>query len=162
MTQPATPTAVLHFAPLTTEHVKAKTWVAAAFLGVALLGAATVLLKHEGTSIAEATVSYDGSGLLDSHQIVALVSTTILQHSEDAGLSKQIASRLIQDDRSGTFDRAQTPKQLASLLTQRIQQVSHDSRYQVSYSAAPPDIAEAHGSSIYRISQHLSVALPSV
>jgi hypothetical protein len=100
--------------------------------------------------------------LIDSHQIVELVRTTILQHSDDKRLSKQIADMLTQEDRLGDFQRIQTSEELASLLTKRVRQVSHDSRYQVLYSATPPDIAGAHGRSIYRITEHLSVALPSV
>lgn len=76
-------------------------------------------------------------------------------------MSKQIADKLAQEDRLGDFQRAQTSEELASLLTTRIRQVSHDSRDQVLYSATPPDRAEAHGRSIYRITEHLSVALPS-
>jgi hypothetical protein len=107
-------------------------------------------------------IEYEGSGLLDSHQIVELVRTTILQHSDDKRLSKQIADTLTQEDRLGDFQRVQTSEELASLLTKRVRQVSHDSRYQVLYSATPPDLAEAHGRSIYRITEHLSVALPSL
>jgi hypothetical protein len=107
-------------------------------------------------------IEYEGSGLIDSHQIVELVRTTILQHSDDKRLSKQIADTLAQEDRLGDFQRVQTAEELASLLTKRVRQVSHDSRYQVFYSATPPYLVEAHGRSIYRITEHLSVALPSL
>ena len=163
MTLHGTPSAVVQFAPLTTERVSPKVWAAAALLGVALLGAGSLLLRSEGAPLAaEETVSYRGSRLLSSHEIVELVKTTILQHSDDEGLSKQIADTLTQEDRSGDFRRVQTSEELASLLTECIRQVSHDSRYQVLYSSTPPDIAEAHGRSIYRITEHLSVALPSL
>ena len=163
MTRYETPSVVVQFAPLTTEHVSPKAWAAAALLAVAFLGAGSLLLRSEGAPIAaERTVSYEGSGLLNSHQIVELVRTTILQHSDDKRLSKQIADTLTQEDRSGDFQKAQTSEELASLLTKRVRQVSHDSRYQVVYSATPPDLAEAHGRSIYRITEHLSVALPSL
>jgi hypothetical protein len=97
---------------------------------------------------------------LDSHEIVELVTKTILQHCGDKKQSKQIADRLTQEDRIGDFQRVQSSEELASLLTERIRQVSQDSRYQVFYSASPPNIAEANGGSIYRITEHLSVALP--
>lgn len=162
MTRHETPSVVVQFAPLTAERVSPKVWVAAALLGVALPGAGSLLLRSEGAPIAaDRTVSYEGSGLLDSHEIVELVRTTILQHSDDKRLSKQIADTLTQEDRSGDFQRAQTSEELASLLTKRVREVSHDSRYQVLYSVAPLDIAEAQGRSIYRITEHLSVALPS-
>jgi hypothetical protein len=162
MTRHEIPSVVVQFARLTTEHLSLKVWAVAALLDVALLGAGGLLLRSEGAPIAaERTVSYRGSGLVSSHEIVELVRTTILQHSDDKGLSKQIADALIQEDRLGDFQRVQTSEELASLLTKCIRQVSRDSRYQVSYSAIPPDIAEAHGSSIYRITEHLSVALPS-
>lgn len=109
---------------------------------------------------AERTASFGGSRLLDSHEIVELVTKTILQHCGDKKLSKQIADRLTQEDRIGDFQRVQSSEELASLLTERIRQVSQDSRYQVFYSASPPNIAEANGGSIYRITEHLSVALP--
>jgi hypothetical protein len=163
MTRHETPSAVVQFAPLTTERVNPKVWAAAALLGVAHLGAGSLLLTSKGAPIAaERVVSYEGSGLLNSHQIVELVRATILQHSDDKALSKQIADTLIQEDRLGDFQRVQTSEELASLLTKRVRQVSHDSRYQVFYSATPPDLAEAHGRSIYRITEHLSVALPSL
>lgn len=163
MTRYETPSVVVQFAPLTMEHVSPKSWAAAALLAVAFLGAGNLLLRSEGApTAAERAVSFEGSGLLDSHQIVELVRTTILQHSDDKRLSKQIADTLTQEDRLGDFQRAQTSEELASLLTKRVQQVSHDFRYQVFYSATPPDIAEAHGRSIYRITEHLSVALPSL
>ena len=85
----------------------------------------------------------------------------MLQHSDDKQLSKQIADKLSQEDHLGEFQTVQTPKELAHLLTERVQEVSHDSRYQVLYSADPPDIAEAHGKAVYRITKHISVALPS-
>jgi hypothetical protein len=161
MTRHETPSAVVQFAPLTTERINPKVWAAAALLGVALLGAGSLLLTSKGAPIsAERAVSYEG--LLNSHQIVELVRATILQHSDDKALSKQIADTLIQEDRLGDFQRVQTSEELASLLTKRVRQVSHDSLYQVVYSATPPDIAEAHGRSIYRITEHLSVALPSL
>jgi hypothetical protein len=90
------------------------------------------------------------------------VRATILQHSADKRLSKQIADTLTREDRSGDFQRVQNSEELASLLTKRVQQVSQDSRYQVFYSASPPDIEEAHDKSIYRITEHLSVVLPSL
>ena len=162
MTRREKPSVAVQFARHTTEHVRLKAWAAAALLNVALLGAGSLLLRSEGAPTdAERTVSYRGSGLVSSHEIVALVRTTILQHSDDKGLSKQIADTLTQEDRLGDFQRVQTSEELASLLTKCIRQVSRDSRYQVSYSAIPPDIAEAHGRSIYRITEHLSVALPS-
>jgi len=162
MTRREKPSVVEQSARLTTEHVSLKAWAAAALLNVALLGAGSLLLRSQGAPIdAERTVSYRGSGLASSHEIVELVRTTILQHSDDKGLSKQIADTLTQEDRLGDFQRVQTSEELASLLTHCIRQTSHDSRYQVSYSATPPDIAEAHGRSIYRITEHLSVALPS-
>jgi hypothetical protein len=160
MTRHETPSAVVQFAPLTMEHVSPKVWAAAALLAVAFLGAGSLLLRSEDAPIAaERTVSYE---LLNAHQIVELVRTTILQHSDDKALSKQIADTLTQEDRLGDFQRVQTSEELASLLTKRVRQVSHDSRYQVFYSATPPDIAAAHGRSIYRITEHLSVALPSL
>lgn len=163
MTWHETPSVVVQFAPLTTERVSPKVWAAAALLGVALLGTGGRLLRFEGSPVAtERTVSYEGSKLLDSHQIVELVTMTILQHSNDKGLSKQIADTLIREDRSGDFQRAQNSEELASLITKRVRQVSHDSRYQVLYSTTPPDKAEVHGTSIYRITEHLSVALPSL
>jgi hypothetical protein len=161
VTRHETPSVVVQFAPLTTEHIRPKVWAAAALLAVAFLGAGSQLLRSEDAPIAaKRTVSY-GSELLDSHQIVELVRTTILQHSDDKRLSKRIADRLTQEDRLGDFQRVQSSEELASLLTKRVRQVSHDSRYQVLYSATP-HIAEAHGRSIYRITEHLSVALPSL
>ena len=163
MARHETPSVVGQFAPLTTEHVSPKVWAAATLLAVAFLGAGSLLLRSEDAPIAaERTVSYEGSGLVDSHQIVELVKTTILQHSDDKRLSKQIADTLTQEDRSGDFQRVQTAEDLASLLTKRVRQVSHDSRYQVFYSATPPNIAEVHGRSIYRITEHLNVVLPSL
>lgn|SRR5579872_1271610 len=157
------PSPIMQFAPLSAERVTPKVWMAAALLSAALLGAGSLLLRSKGAPIAaESAISYGGSGLLNSHEIVELVRSTILQHSDDKALSKHIAERLIEEDRSGDFQRVQTPEELASLLTKRVRQVSHDDRYQVSYSATPPDIAEAHGRSIYRITEHLSVALPSL
>jgi hypothetical protein len=154
-----TPSVVVLFAPLTKEHVSPKVWTAAALLAVAFLGAENLLLRFEGVAIAEEkTASLE---LIDSHQIVELVRTTILHHSDDKQLSKQIADSLAHEDRLGDFQKVQSPEELASLLTKSVQQVSHDSRYQVLYSATRPDIAEAHGRSIYRITEHLSVALPS-
>jgi hypothetical protein len=91
------PSVVVLFAPLTKEHVSPKVSAAAALLAVAFLGAETLLLRFEGVAIAaERTASFE---LVDSHQIVELVRTTILQHSDDKQLSKQIAESLAQDDR---------------------------------------------------------------
>lgn len=109
----------------------------------------------------EAPVSYDGSGLLNSHQIVSLVITTVVAHEEDRSVSKQIADTLTQADRSGEFEKAESSRELATLLTGRVRSVTGDNRYQVLYSLAPPDIEQAHGRSMYRISEHLSVGLPS-
>ncbi len=163
MTWHESPSAVPQFAPLTTEHVKPKVWVAAALLGLTLLGTESLLLRSKDSSVAaERTVSYDGSRLLDSHQIVTLVSAIILQHSSNHALSKQIAAALAQEDRLGDFQKIQTSEELASLLTKRVREVSHDNRYQVLYSSAPPDTAQAHGTSLYRVTEHLSVALPSL
>lgn len=162
MSRHETPPVAVLFAPLGTERVSPTVWAAAALLAVTFLGTGSLLLRSEGALIAaERTVSHEGSGLLDSHQIVELVRTAILQHSEDKRMSKQIADKLAQEDRLGDFRRAQSSEELASLLTTRIRQVSHDSRDQVLYSATSPDRAEAHGRSIYRITEHLSVALPS-
>jgi hypothetical protein len=161
MTLPATPSVVVLFAPLTNDHVSPKVWAAAALLAVAFLGAGSLLLRYEVVAIAAEKTGV-GIELVDSHQIVELVRTTILQHSDDKPLSKQIADMLTQEDRLGDFQRVQTSEELASLLTKRVRQVSHDSRYQVLYSATPPHIAGSHGSSTYRITEHLSVALPSV
>jgi hypothetical protein len=159
MTRYETPS-VLLFAPLTKEHVSPKVWAAAALLAVAFLGVESLLLRFEGATVAaERTVVAE---LLDSHQIVELVRTTILQHSDDGQLSKQIADALTQEDRHGDFQRVQTPEELALLLTERIGRVSHDSRYQVLYSATPRDVAQAPGRSIYPITEHLNVALPSL
>ena len=163
MSRHETSSVVMQFAPLTTERVSPKVWAAAVLLAGAFLGAGSLLLRSEGAPVAaERTVSYEGSGLLDSHQIVELLRAAILQHSDDKRLSKQIADSLTQEDHLGDFQRVQSSAELASLLTRRVRQVSHDSRYQVLYSATPPDIAEAHGRSIYRITEHLSVALPSL
>ncbi len=160
MTRHETPSVVVLFAPLTKEHISPRVWAAAALLAVVFLGAGGQLLRSEGAATAaERTVVAE---LVDSHQIVELVRTIILQHSDDKQLSQQIADTLTQEDRLGDFQRVQTSEELASLLTKRIRQVSHDSRYQVLYSATPPDIAEAQGRSIYRITEHLSVALPSL
>lgn len=153
--------AVLYFAPLSTEHVNPKVWAAAALLSFAFLGTGSLLLKSKTSPVAERAVSYGGSGLLTSHQIVTLVSATILQHSDNDALSKQISAALDQEDRSGDFQEVQTSSALASLLTKRVREVSHDARYEVLYSSTPPDIAQAHGRSFYRITEHLSVALPS-
>jgi hypothetical protein len=162
MTWNEMPSPFMQFAPLSTERVSPTAWVAAVLLSVTLLAAGSLLLRSKGAPIAqESTISYGGSGLLNSHEIVELVRSTILQHSDDKALSNQIAERLIEEDRSGDFQRVQNSEELASLLTKRVRQVSHDDRYQVSYSATPPDISEAHGKSIYRITEHLSVALPS-
>jgi hypothetical protein len=163
MTRQETFPDVIDFSLLTTGRLDPKIWVVAFFLGVALIGAAGLLLRFGGkASAVETTVSLEGSGSLDSHQIVDLVRATILQRSGDEGLAKQIADTLAQEDRLGDFQKVQTPAELASVLTKRIREVCHDSRYQVSYADTPPDIAEAHGRSIYRITKHLSVALPSV
>jgi hypothetical protein len=161
MTLPETPSVVVLFAPLKKEHVSPRVWAAAALLAGAFLGAGILLLRYEVVAIAAEKTGV-GIELVDSHQIVELVRTTILQHADDKQLSKQIADRLTQEDRLGDFQRVQTSEELASLLTKRVQQVSHDSRYQVLYSATPADRAGAHGRSIYRITEHLSVALPSV
>jgi hypothetical protein len=156
------PEAVLHFAPLTAEGINPKVWVSAALLGLALLGTGSLLLKSKESSVAgERTVSYGGSGLLTPHEIVALVSATILQHSNDDGLSKQISAALSREDRTGDFRDIQTSAKLANVITKRIREVSHDDRYQVLYSSNPPDLADAQGRSLYRITEHLSVALPS-
>jgi hypothetical protein len=161
MTLSETPSVVVLFAPLTKEHVSPKVWAAAALLAVAFLGAGSLLLRYEVVAIAAEKTGV-GIELVDSHQIVELVKTTILQHSDDQQLSKQIADMLTQEDRLGDFQKVQTSEELASLLTKRVRQVSHDSRYQVLYSATPSDIEGAHSRSIYRITEHLSVALPSV
>jgi hypothetical protein len=159
MTRHETPSVVVLFAPLTKEHISPKVWAAGALLAVAFLGAGSLLLRSEGVAIAaERTVGFE---LVDSHQIVELVKTTVLQHSDDKQLAKQIANTLTQQDRSGDFQNVQTPEELATVITKRIRQVSRDSRYQMLYSATSPDIAEAHGRSVYRITEHLSVALPS-
>ena len=162
MTWQSTPLAALHFAPLETGYLRPKIWAAATALWLVLFGAGALFLNAKNTPVAaERSVSYAGSGLLDPHQLVSLVTATILQHSADTIMSKQIAEVLIQEDRSGDFDGVKTSKELANLLTKRIQKVSHDSRYQVLYSGTPLHIAKVHGKAIYRISEHLSVALPS-
>jgi hypothetical protein len=159
MTRHETRSVVVLFAPLTKEHISPKVWATAALLAVAFLGAGSLLSRSKGVAIAgERTVGFE---LADSHQIVELVKTTILQHSDDKQLAKQIANTLTQEDHSGDFQNVQTPEELASVITKRIRQVSRDSRYQMLYSVTSPDIAEAHGRSIYRITEHLSVALPS-
>lgn len=159
MTRHDTPSVVIRFAPLNNERISPKVWTAAALLAVAFLGAGSLFLRYEGVAIAaERTTAYE---LVDSHQIVELVKTAVLQHSDDQPLAKQIADRLTQEDHAGDFQEVQTPEELASVITARIRQVSRDSRYQMLYSAASPDIAEAPGRSIYRITKHLSVALPS-
>jgi hypothetical protein len=154
MSRQEKPSVVIQFASLTTEHVSTKLWVAAALINVAL--------KSVAAPIAAAGIApYRSSELLSVHQIVELVRTTILQHSDDKELSKQIADTLMQEDRLGNFQEVQTPEELASLLTKCIRKVSRDTRYQVSYSANHPNLVGAHGRSMYPITEHLSVALPS-
>ena len=131
MTRHEAPSVVVLFAPLTKEHISPRVWTAAALLAVVCVGGGGLLLKPEGEAIAaERTVVAE---LVDSHQIVELVTTTILQHSDDKQLSKRIADTLTQEDGLGDFQRVQTPEELANLLTKRIREVSHDSRYQVLY-----------------------------
>jgi hypothetical protein len=162
MSRQEKPSVVIQFASLTTEHVSTKLWVAAALINVALLGSGSLLLKSVAAPIAAAGIApYRSSELLSVHQIVELVRTTILQHSDDKELSKQIADTLMQEDRLGNFQEVQTPEELASLLTKCIRKVSRDTRYQVSYSANHPNLVGAHGRSMYPITEHLSVALPS-
>jgi hypothetical protein len=159
MSRQETPSVAVLFAPLTNERVSPKVWAAAALLAAVFIGSGSLLLISK--SVAIAAEKRDGFQLVDSHEIVELVRTAIEQHSDDKHLSKEIADRLTQEDHRGEFQTVQTPQELANLLTERVRQVSHDSRYQVLYSAAPPDLAKAHGRAIYRITEHISVALPS-
>jgi hypothetical protein len=162
MTRHEMQSSTLHFGSLEAGHLRPQVWLGAALLGVALLATGTKLLSLKGTPHAsEELVSHEGSGLLTSHEIVSLVTATILLNCKDKALSKQISETLIREDRSGDFERPKTSKELAGLLTERIRSISHDERYEISYSAAPPDIAEAQGRSMYRITKHLSVGLPS-
>ena len=154
-----TPSVVVLFVPLTNERVSPKVWAAAASLAVLFLGVGSMLLMYGGVAVA--AEKRDGFQFVGSHEIVELVRTVVLQHSDDKQLSKQIADKLSQEDHRGEFQSVQTPQELANLLTERVREVSHDSRYQVLYSPAPPDIAEAHGRAMYRITQHIIVALPS-
>ena len=143
-----------------------KIWAAAALLGVALLGTGSLLLKFKGAPVAaEREVSYSARGyslLTRSHQIVILATASVQQHVSDRTVSKKISDALTEEDRLGRFQGVQSSRELATLLTQRVRDISHDDRYQVLYSLIPPDIEEAHGRSIYRITEHLSVGLPSL
>jgi hypothetical protein len=159
MSPQETPSVVVLFVPLTNERVSPKVWAAAAFLAVLFIGVGSMLLMYGGVAVA--AEKRDGFQIVGSHEIVELVRTVVLQHSDDKQLSKQIADKLSQEDHRGEFQSVQTPQELANLLTERVREVSQDSRYQVLYSAAPPDIAEAHGRAMYRITQHIIVALPS-
>ena len=159
MSPQETPSVVVLFVPLTNERVSPKVWAAAAFLAVLFIGVGSMLLVYGGVAVAAEKRA--GFQIVGSHEIVELVRTVVLQHSDDKQLSKQIADKLSQEDHRGEFQSVQTPQELANLLTERVREVSHDSRYQVLYSAAPPDIAETHGRAMYRITQHIIVALPS-
>lgn len=150
------------FEPLKTEHLSVRSWLAAITLGVLLLGLGSKLLSSKGKEPAtENPVSYTGSGLLNSHQIVSLVEATITQNCTSKALSQQITETLEREDHSGAFERVEDSKDLAGLLTTHLRSVSRDNRFQVLYSSRPPDLSQARGRAFFRISEHLSVGLPS-